>query len=123
MKKVMNILTIFISSIIILLSLVFIFIEGRLLFSLDWIIYDNAFNGFIRYLFRLIISIYAGFVGLMEIINIKKQKDILLYFNISLVLISIILLFTTTNYVGTICIIVSVLLLIIKLIKYLLEKR
>ena len=119
----MNILTIFISSIIILLSLVFIFIDGRLLFSLDWIIYDNAFNGFIRYLFRLIISIYAGFVGLMEIINIKKQKDILLYFNISLVLISIILLFTTTNYVGTICIIVSVLLLIIKLIKYLLEKR
>lgn len=123
MKKVMNILTIFISSIIILLSLVFIFIEVRLLFSLDWIIYDNAFNGFIRYLFRLIISIYVGFVGLMEIINIKKQKDILLYFNISLVLISIILLFTTTNYVGTICIIVSVLLLIIKLIKYLLEKR
>ena len=123
MKKEMNILTFFISSIIILLSLVFIFIEGRLLFSLDWIIYDNAFNGFIRYLFRLIISIYVGFVGLMEIINIKKQKDILLYFNISLVLISIILLFTTTNYVGTICIIVSVLLLIIKLIKYLLEKR
>ena len=123
MKKVMNILTIFISSIIILLSLVFIFIEVRLLFSLDWIIYDNAFNGFIRYLFRLIISIYAGFVGLMEIINIKKQKDILLYFNISLVLISIILLFTTTNYVGTICIIVSVLLLIIKLIIYLLVIR
>ena len=80
MKKILNILLCFICSIIIILSLAFIFIEGRLLISLDWSIYDNPINGFIRYLFRLIIACFSLTVALLEIINIFKKFNSKLYY-------------------------------------------
>ena len=50
MSKLFKVLLVIVSSIVMLLSLAFIVIEGRLLFSGDWLIYDSPFNGFIRYL-------------------------------------------------------------------------
>ena len=75
MSKVLSVSRIIISTLIIILSLAFIFIEARLIIAGDYSIYDNAFNGFIRYFFRLILSILSFIVALFELINIKKKDE------------------------------------------------
>ena len=76
MNKLFKVLLVIISSIIMILSLAFIVIEGRLLFSGDWLIYDSPFNGFIRYLCRLLIAIFAFTKSLLEVIYINKEHSI-----------------------------------------------
>ena len=118
MSKVLSVSRIIISTLIIILSLAFIFIEARLIIAGDFLIYDNAFNGFIRYFFRLILSILSLLVALYEIINIKKKdekiKEYLMYGSVSLVIMSIVCIFFTTNYVGVILLGLSSLLLLNK---------
>ena len=77
MKKLLNVLLIIFCIISSILSLVFIVIEARLLVSLDWSIYDNAFNGMIRYLFRLLLSLFVLLVSISNIISIKIKKVII----------------------------------------------
>ena len=121
MKKVIDILLkvlqCLICSIIIILSLAFMFIEARLLISLDWSIYDFAFNGFIRYFFRFVLALFALSVCVFEFINLKKKtlSNYLFITDLSLVLMSIIALIYTANYVGIICIVLSTLLILSKL--------
>ena len=123
MSKVLSVSRIIISILIIILSLVFVFIEARLILAGDYLVYDNAFNGFIRYLFRLALSILSFTIGLFEIINIKKKneriKEYLMYGSVSLVVMSLTIIFFSTNYVGVILLSLSSLLL---LNKYLLIK-
>ena len=117
MKKVLNIFNVIISSIVLLLSLIFIFIEGRLLFSGDWLIYDNVILGMFKYLFRLIIAISAGTYSILTIINIKKKSGILTNFlfmlSICLFIVSIFMLIYTANYVDKISIIIASIILLI----------
>ena len=121
MKKVIDILLkvlqCLICSIIIILSLAFMFIEARLLISLDWSIYDFAFNGFIRYFFRFVLALFALSVCVFEFINLKKKtlSKYLFIADLSLVLMSVIALIYTANYVGIICIVLSTLLILGKL--------
>ena len=118
MSKMLSISRIFISTLIIILSLAFIFIEARLILAGDFLIYDNAFNGFIRYFFRLILSVLSLLVALYEIINIKKKdekiKEYLMNGSVALVIMSIVCIFFTTNYVGVILLGLSSLLLLNK---------
>ena len=118
MKIVRNILVGFFLVIIFVLSLAFIVIEGRLLFSLDWTIYDNVIFGFLRYFFRLLIAIVTSIYTILEFINMKKKSEklnfILFIYNICLVIISIVLLFKATNMVGEIAILLSLIILLIK---------
>ena len=121
MKKVIDILLkvlqCLICSIIIILSLAFMFIEARLLISLDWSIYDFAFNGFIRYFFRFLLALFALSVCVLEFINLKKKtlSKYLFIADLSLVIMSVIALIYTANYVGIICIVLSTLLILSKL--------
>ena len=112
------ILVCFFLVIIFVLSLAFIVIEGRLLFSLDWTIYDNVIFGFLRYFFRLLIAIVTSIYTILEFINMKKKSEklkfILFIYNICLVIISIVLLFKATNMVGEIAILLSLIILLIK---------
>ena len=120
MSKVLSISRIIISTLIIILSIVFIFIEARLILAGDYLIYDNALNGFIRYLFRLILSILSFIVALFEIINIKKKdekiKEYLMYGSVSLVVMSLTIIFFSTNYVGIVLLSLSSLLLLNKVL-------
>lgn len=115
----LNTLLCFTCSIIIILSLAFLFIEGRLLISLDWSIYDFDFAGFIRYLFRFLLALFALSVCVFELVNLKKKnKTLSIYLfvaDISLVLMSIFALIFTANYVGVICLILSTLLVLSRL--------
>ena len=121
MNKLFKVLLVIISSIIMILSLAFIVIEGRLLFSGDWLIYDSPFFGCIRYLGSLLLSVFAFTKCLLEIININKEhklKEYLGYADIGLVVMSVVILIFSTNYVGLVCIVLSFVNFIIKLIKY-----
>jgi hypothetical protein len=121
MKRLFNILITIVSSLIIVLSLAFIVIEGRLLISLDWIIYDNNLNGFIRYFFRFIIALICLAIGLLEIINRYKKNNNLDYYllisELSLVISSVIILAYSANYIGQISLGVSSLLAILRLLE------
>lgn len=117
MNRLFKVLLVIISSLMMILSLVFIVIEGRLLFSGDWIIYDSPFNGFIRYLCRLLLSIFVFIKSLLEVIYINKKhsiKEYLSYGDIALVVMSIVILIFSTNYVGVICLILSGLNLVVR---------
>ena len=117
MNKLFKVLLVIVSSIIMILSLAFIVIEGRLLFSGDWLIYDSPFNGFIRYLCRILIAIFAFTKSLLEVIYINKEhsiKEYLYYGDVSLVLMSLSILVFSTNYVGIICTLLANLNLLIK---------
>ena len=120
MKKVLNIFNVIISSIVLLLSLIFIFIEGRLLFSGDWLIYDNVILGMFKYLFRLIIAISVGMYSILTFINIKKKSGILTNFlfmlSICLFIVSIFMLIYTANYVDKISIIIASIILLLNVL-------
>ena len=118
MKIVRNILVGFFLVIIFVLSLAFIVIEGRLLLSLDWTIYDNVVFGFLRYFFRFLIAIVTSIYVILEFINMKKKSEklnfILFIYNICLVIVSVFLLSEATNMVGEIAILLSLIILLIK---------
>ena len=101
-----------INFIVIILSLAFIVIESRLIFSFDFIIYDGIFNGFLRYFLRLLLAVYTVTIAILLYVNmmIKKEKiKLLLQVGVfSLIIMSIVLFFTTTNYVGLLCLVLSV---------------
>ena len=94
----------FLSSIIVILALAFCIIEGRLLFSGDWMLYEFALGGAVRYLCRLLMAIAALLIGLLPFANIKKKCEKL--YNTQklgatlLLVIAIMTLIFATNYVG-----------------------
>lgn len=122
MSKVLNISRIVISILIMILSLIFIFIEGRIILSGDFLVYDSVFNAFIRYLFRLALSVLSFVIGFYEIKNIKKKdkkiSEYLMYGSVSLVIISIVVIIFSTNYVGIILLSLSILFLLNKYLLY-----
>ena len=115
MKTFYKIISVFISSIIIVLSLAFIVIEGRLLLSGDYLSYDSPFFGFLRYFCRLLLALFAFIKALFEIIYINKKHN-LLYADIALVLMSLIIIIYSSNYVGVLCITLSIISLLINLL-------
>ena len=125
MKILKNILIGFLSIVIFILSLAFIVIEGRLLFSLDWIIYDNTVFAFLRYLFRFMISLFTLVYAILEFINMKKKSEklnyILFMYNICLFGTSIFLIIYATNMVGEIALCISLVMLLVKVIFRFLE--
>ena len=106
MKRLFKIIAVMISCIILLLSLAFLFIEGRLLFSAEWLIYDSPILGFIRYLSRVLISLFIIIKALLEIILINKEKykNNLFIGDVCILIMSLVILLWATNYVGIICI-------------------
>lgn len=125
MNKVCKILLIVFASIALVWSFLFIILDGRLLFSGDWIVYDSPLFGFFKYLSRFLLSVFAFTKSLFEIIKHKRKeefKEYLLYADISLIIMSIFALIFTANFMGLICIVLSSVVLGIKLVdKYLLK--
>ena len=122
MKKLLTVLIWLFSVIIVIFSLAMTFIEARLLLSLEWTIYDSPLGGFIRYFFRLLISLYALTIGIIEIVTLYKNVNFIsnnmLYFELALVIISVFLLVLATNYVGLVAFTLVLLLVTLKGVKY-----
>ncbi len=68
MKKAATILFIIASSLVALVALVFIIIEGRLVLSFDWSLHEHEFLGFLQYLARLGISLLCLITGVCSIV-------------------------------------------------------
>ena len=121
MRKTISILLYIISVIIGILSVAMMFIEGRLLLSGDFIIYDSVLNGLIRYLLRFIIASSYLFMVLCELIkSIRKNNFInnnLLFFELLLFMVSIVIFIFATNYIGIISFILMLLFIILKVLK------
>ena len=94
------------------LSLAFLVIEGRLIFSQDWIIYDSPINGLIRYLLRFIFALGGLLMSIFELVNLKKKNPFiglcLINANFSLLVMSIILMILGSNGVGTILLVLFI---------------
>lgn len=121
MKRILKIILCFIWAIISILCLAFIFIEARLLVAGDWLLYDNAFNGFIRHLLRLLIAFYGLSLAVLEFVNCKRKSlRIAIFINVgvmAMIPLAILAFFVATNFVDVIIVgfvfIVNVLKLII----------
>lgn len=99
-------------------SLVITVLELRLVFSFEWVIYDNYLNGLFRYIFRALIGVLGIVVCFFEIKNINNKKEkitsLLFVGEVTLFIIAIILLFQTTNYVGLASFALVTILLVLK---------
>lgn len=122
MKKLFNILYYFVCSIILILSVVMAFLEIRLIVSLDFLLYDNAFNGFVRYFLRTIIALSYLFMVLVVFIKRFRNNDFIkkhfVFLEFGLLIISYILYLTTANYIGLVCFVLMGLYSIFKFLKY-----
>ena len=74
-RNIVNIIKSIVSVVLIIISLAFIFIEGRLLLSLDWIVYNSPFMSFIMYFCRFLAALIIGVIGVLEIINLFKKNN------------------------------------------------
>lgn len=122
MKKLFNILYYFVCSLILILSVVMAFLEIRLIVSLDFLLYDNAFNGFVRYFLRTIIALSYLFMVLVVFIKRFRNNDFIkkhfVFLEFGLLVISYILYLTTANYIGLVCFVLMGLYSIFKFLKY-----
>lgn len=127
MKKLINILFYLFSIIIGLLSLVMMLIELRLIISFDFTLYDSAFNGFIRYFLRFILSCSFIFMILCEIIkklnNNSFIKKNLLFIEMLLLIVSIVLFILSTNYIGIIVLLLMIIFISLKILKLIINKK
>ncbi len=103
MEKAGKIICYIFAGLIIVFSLIFMVFEGRTLFSGDWLIYENKVDGFIRYLFRLIVALFALAVGIFTYVALSKKEDetLNIYLNCSAIVLlvsSIIIAYFSSNY-------------------------
>ena len=121
MKTITNIFLCLFVSISLILSLAFIVIEGRLLFSGDWLIYNNPLNGFIRYLFRFLLALFVLIKGIIEFKNLNEYTNIqeyLFFSDLGLFLAAVVIYITSTNYVGVVILSIATLITVIKGVKF-----
>ena len=122
MKKLFNILYYFVCSLILILSIVMAFLEIRLLVSLEFLLYDNAFNGFVRYFLRTIIALSYLLMVLIVFIKRLKNNDFIkkhfAFLEFGLLITSYILYLTTANYIGLVCFILMGLYSVFKFLRY-----
>lgn len=104
MKIASKILLIVVSCVILLLSLVMMFVYGRLIVCKDFMIYDSPLNGFIRYFLRFVLSGLYLFMSIIEIMSLDKKSIFIkknqYFFEVLLLISSVIILVFSTNYIG-----------------------
>ena len=102
--KAIKICLIFVCSIVMVFALAMAFLDARLIFSMDWSVYQSPANGLIRYSLRLLLALSAFAVALMEIINLKLKynevSNMLLFAEIGLLIGAIPVCVFGANYIG-----------------------
>ncbi len=107
MKRLSSFLLILTSGLVALVAALFIFIEGRLLLSFDWTLHEQEFLGFIQYLARTALAIFAFNVGANSI-RYRHQKSFI-FEGASILTIAIAIAFNATNSFGLYFIILATL--------------
>ncbi len=104
MKRTGKVISYVSAGILLLISLAFIVIEARNLFSGDWTLYENEGNGFLRYFFRLLFALFSLALAVFTYFALKEKTSSILrtyyYFGaIGLFLASNVLSYFATNYI------------------------
>lgn len=118
--KVVNIIEKFILGIMVFLAFLLVVIEGRGLFSGEWIIYDSFISGFLKYFCKFILAfifILFGIVEMTKLKNVSFLKDNLRAVEIGLVLDGILIVIFATNYLNLVVLVVLGLFVLIKFTK------
>ena len=122
MKNKIRIIYYVLNTIIFILSLLFLFIELRLILSFDWSIYQYPLFSSIQYISRFLLSLMICTLTFIPFINIKRRKRNLTYISwigsISILIFGIISSFFATNYFGEIFLILSCLYFVVSMIYY-----
>ena len=92
--------------IVIIFSAVFCFIEGRLLFSGDWLLHENKVLGFLQYFLKTAFSLLAIFVAVATFI--KKFEGIIGLLSDCLVVVTLPAFLFVTNGFGLYILILAV---------------
>ena len=121
MKALNNIASVLlrvVCGVIMVFALLMAVIEARFLFSFDWSIYDSSFLALIRYVCRLVLAMFTLRICVMELNNLKKsdrkKETFLMFADISLLVMSILILIFSANYIGIVCIVLAILLIVLK---------
>lgn len=118
--KVVNIIEKFILGIMVFLAFLLVVIEGRGLFSGEWIIYDSFISGFLKYFCKFILAfifILFGIVEMTKLKNVSFLKDNLRVVEIGLVIDGILIVIFATNYLNLVVLVVLGLFVLIKITK------
>ncbi len=78
MKRIGKVICYIFAGILLILSLAFIVIEARTLFSGDWTLFENRVNGFFRYFFRLIVALFVFSSALLSYFALRKKSSIVI---------------------------------------------
>lgn len=120
MAKILKIVSCVFCSVACLVCIAMAFLEARLLFSGDWLIYHNPLNGFIRYFLRFALALLGLATYIAEIISLKKFNKIVHFFSvfvqIGIIIFSVLACFLTANFIGIICLALSLIIFNLKLL-------
>ena len=72
MRKLSTILYLFVSCLVSIVALLFVVIEGRMLFAGDWLLYDSFLVGLLQVFFRFSLALFALLVGICAFVFKKK---------------------------------------------------
>ncbi len=105
MKKIGKIICYIFAGILLVLSLAFIVIEGRTLFSGDWTLFENQVNGFFRYFFRFVVALFVFFSSILAYFALRKKASIAIriyfYFGaIGILVSSLVISYFASNYMN-----------------------
>lgn len=118
--KVFNIIEKIILGIMVFLAFLLVVIEGRGLFSGEWVIYDSFISGFLKYFCKFILAfifILFGIVEMTKLKNVSFLKDNLRAVEIGLVIDAILIVIFATNYLNLVVLVVLGLFVLIKFTK------
>lgn len=121
MKRFASCAMIAASVIVAVVSLAFIFIEGRILFSFDWSLYQQPFVGFLQHLARFCLSLFSLSIG-FNTIRYRHQGDFI-FEGAALTAMGLGLSIFATNYVGLGITAVAILYLIFAIVHYFISKE
>lgn len=121
MKKAANIILCTVSVIIAILSLAFLVIEGRLLLSFDWALYEHEFLGFIQCLAKVGLSILCLATSVSSIVYMARKAFI--FEGLCLLSLAVAISLSATNGVGLYMIIAASLYLASAVFHYIATKR
>ena len=96
MKKLINILRIISGVLVVAVAFVFLIIEGTLLVTLDFALYENQIVGFVQLTARLLLAIFALTLGILSIA--KPRRSFLPESICLLASTAVMLLFVSNNF-------------------------
>lgn len=121
MKRFSSFALIVASILVTVASLAFIVIEGRILFSFDWSLYQQPFVGFLQHLARFCLALFGLSIG-FNTVRYRHQGEFV-FEGVALVSMGLGLCVFATNYIGLGITAVAAIYLIFAIVNYFVSRE